>query len=101
MFALEVKLNGKRICIAGADDLGVLHANIAAVGKLGAKTVPLRDDETATSRINPKKDMSLNWKSIAPLRIGDVIEVKVIEAKNADRPSSRKNADRARAKRSR
>ena len=37
MLALEVLLNGKRIAIAGADDLNVLTGIVTAVGKLGPK----------------------------------------------------------------
>lgn len=102
MIALEVRLNGKRICIAGAEDLAVLHTNVTAAGTLGAKTVPARPDDTEndlfysvsglTRRSDPKKDVHLNWKSIAPLKIGDVIQVKVLEAKKADPPKSRKKA---------
>ena len=39
MIAFEIIRNGKRICIAGAEDLCVLTANITAAGKLGKKTV--------------------------------------------------------------
>ena len=46
MIALEVSLNGKRVCIAGAEDLAVLTTSVTAVGKLGRKTVPARPDET-------------------------------------------------------
>ena len=75
MIALEVKLNGKRVCIAGADDLAVLSAHVAACGKLGRKTVPARPDETTgdlyysvgglTARRDPNRDVHLKWKSIA------------------------------------
>ena len=68
MIALEVKLNGKRVCVAGADDLAVLNTSVTAVGKLGKKTVPFRPNETAeihfhvgglTSRRNRAKDAHL------------------------------------------
>jgi hypothetical protein len=112
MIAFEVKLNGKRICIAGAEDLCVLSANISASGKLGLKTVPARpDDESArdlfysvgelTRRPDPKKDVHLRWKSVAPLRVGDILEVRVLQVGKADRPKSRIKAERRRAKRGR
>jgi hypothetical protein len=88
MIALKVSLNGKQVCVAGADDLAVLCANIAASGKLGSKTVPARPDDTTgelfysvgglTSRPDPKKDVHMNWRSVEPLRVGDVIQVKII-----------------------
>jgi hypothetical protein len=112
MIAFEVKLNGKRICIAGAEDLCVLSANIAATGTLGVKTVPAgRDDDSVpdlfysvgglTRRPDPKKDQHVRWKSVAPLRVGDLLEVKVVEVRKADRPKSREIAERRPAKRRR
>ena len=107
MIAFEVTLNGKRICIAGAEDLAVLNTIIAASGKLGAKTVPARPDDTTgevfysvgglTGRRDPKKDVHVRWKSIAPLRVGDVVQVRVVDVKKADRPASRKKAVHKRA----
>jgi hypothetical protein len=104
MIALEVKLNGKRVCIAGAEDLSVLSATVAAVGILGKKTIRARPDETdaeihysvggLTARPDPSKDVHVRWKSITPLKIGDVIEVTVLESRNADRAKSRTKAKR-------
>jgi hypothetical protein len=109
MIALEVKFNGKPVCIAGAEDLCVLTANINAVGKLGARTVPAeRDNDSSpdlfysvhglTRRRDPEKDVHLRWTSITPLRLGDSVEVKVVEVEKADRPKSRQKAERRRAK---
>ena len=103
MIAFEVKLNGKRVCLAGAEDLAVLDASVSACGRLGAKTMPVRPDERIggqvyyivgglTRRADPKKDVHLRWKSVEPLRIGDVIQVKVLEVKKADPAKSRKRA---------
>ena len=105
MIALEVKLNGKRVCIAGADDLGVLTTSVSAVGKLGKKSVPYRPDEKAdihfhvgglTSRRNTEKDVHLKWKSVAPLKIGDIIQVRILETEKVDRAKSRTKAKRKR-----
>ena len=107
MIALEVRKNGKRVCIAGAEDLSVLSTNIAAVGKLGKKTVPARPDDTTgeihysvgglTARPDPKKDVHMRWKSVAPLRVGDVIEVRILETEKVDRATSRTKTKRKRA----
>ena len=104
MIALEVSLNGKRVCIAGAEDLSVLSAHVTASGKLGKKTVPSRTDETTgeifcavgghTSRPDRSKDVHLRWQSITPLKIGDVIQVKILETDKADRAKSRTKAKR-------
>jgi hypothetical protein len=103
MIAFEVMLNGKRVCTAGAEDLGVLTAIVSAVGKLGKKTVRDRPDETTgevhysiaglTSRADPNKNVHVKWTSIAPLRTGDVIQVRVIETERADRAKSRTTAN--------
>ncbi len=102
MIALEVTLNGKRVCVAGAEDLSVLSTSVAAVGKLGKKTMRRRADETfdifyhiggLTSRPDPAKDVHVDWKSSAPLKIGDVIQVRILDAQKADRPKSRKKAN--------
>jgi hypothetical protein len=107
MIALEVRKNGKQVCVAGADDLAVLTTCVSAVGKLGKKTVPARPDETTgeihyhvgglTSRPDPDKDVHLKWKSVAPLKIGDVIEIRILETEKVDRASSRTKAKRKRA----
>ena len=107
MIAFEVRLNGKRICIAGADDLAVLNTIVTASGKLGPKTVPARPDEAdseifytvggLTARPDPNKDVHVRWKLLAPLKVGDTIEVKVLDVTKADRAKSRKKAVRKRA----
>ena len=104
MIAFEVRLNGKRICIAGAEDLAVLSTIVTASGKLGAKTAPARPDEIdgevfysvggLTARRDPKQDVHVRWTSVAPLRVGDVIQVKVLDVKKADRAKSREKAVR-------
>jgi len=109
MIAFEVLLNGKRICIAGAEDLCVLTADITASGKLGKKTayeglpdhsVPevLLDYSVGglTRRRNPNRDVHLNWQSVRRLRVGDSLEVRVVEVRKADRPKSQVSAKEAR-----
>lgn len=98
MVALEVKLNGKRVCIAGADDLTVLSAHVTACGKLGRKSAPRKlkgDTEIfySVGGLSPRpkgKDIYPKWKSVAPLRIDDVLEVKIVETQKVDRATSRK-----------
>ena len=110
MIPFEVKRNGKRICIAGAEDLCVLNAIVTACGKLGDKTgfqggpddvVPelFYSVGGLTRRRDPKKDVHFSWKSVGRLRLGDSLEVKIVEVRRADRPKSRKKAERNRAKR--
>ena len=102
MIAFEVRLNGKRLCIAGAEDLSVLSAVVTACGKLGRKTVPARPDEKGgeihmhigglTARQDPTKDVHIRWNKTTFLKNGDVIEVRILETDKVDRPTSRSKA---------
>lgn len=102
MIALEVNLNGNRVCLAGAEDLAVLSAHVTACGKLGSKTVTARPDETSgeihysvhglTARPDPSTDVHVNWKSVEHLQVGDVVAVRIVETAAPDRPRSRKKA---------
>ena len=103
MLVLEVTVNGMRICIAGTEDLAVLNAGVTACGKLGSQTVPSREDETVdifysvgglTRRRKSETDVHVRWKSIEPLAVGDVVQIKVLESPVADRAKSRKRANR-------
>ena len=97
MIAFEVFHNGRRVCRAGAEDLGVLHVSVAAGGNLGNKVASaILEGKGAeihyhvgglTARKDPKTDVHLNWKSVAPLKIGDTISVKILESDTADKPS--------------
>jgi hypothetical protein len=104
MIAFEIRRNGKCVCVAGAEDLGVLAAHVTACGMLGRKTMPSRPGDTTfdvsysvgglTSRPDPKKDVHLRWKPLTQLRVGDVVQIKVLETSKADPPKSRVKAAR-------
>ena len=104
MLAFEVTLNGKRVCIAGAEDLAVLSTIISASGRLGPKTVPARPDDTSSSiyysvggltgRKDPKKDVHLRWQSIVDLAVGDILQIRILETDLVDPPRRRENAEK-------
>lgn len=106
MIAFEVSLNGKRVCVAGMDDLAVLSTIIAAGGKLGPKTTFSRPGDASsrvyysvgglTGRKNPSKDVHVSWKSVTDLAVGDVLQVRVLETDIVDKPKRRKNAEKNR-----
>ena len=103
MLALEVRLNGRVVALAGAEDLSVLSQTISAVGRLGRKTRrgASRSSKTdihlnvggLTARTLGKPNEHLNWLSLKPLKIGDEVEVRVISVKRATRPTGRSPAD--------
>lgn len=106
MIAYEVRINGKKICVAGAGDLSVLTAGVTAVGKLGPRTKPPRPDDVTndihlrvgglTGRADEARDVHLDWTSFRELSVGDVVQIKVVDVAKADRPKSRRAAKRRR-----
>jgi len=104
MITMEVSLNGKRVCIAGAEDLSVLSAVVSAVGKLGKLTLPTHPVDRGpdlyysvgglSARKHPRADVHLNWTGIAPLSIGDVIVIRLRECRIADKAKKRTRARR-------
>jgi hypothetical protein len=88
MIALEVKINGQRVCVAGADDLHVLNASFGIGGKLGPNTKTARDSgiaPTPTLHVggvtsSPDRDGDhLRWARSAVVSIGDVVELRFID----------------------
>src|SRR2546425_47450 len=104
MIAFEVSRNGKRICTAGAEDLAVLNAVVSACGRLGKKTAPARSNETGSDlfcsvgglsgRKDPKRDVHVRWKSVSKLKVGDVIQVRILDTNTVDKPRHREHAKR-------
>lgn len=95
MIAFEVKLNGERVCIGGAEDLSVLTAHVTAAGQLGDKSVSSRPNETTdlfysvgglAVRPDPHQDVQLRWKSHGLAKVGDVIEVTILDTDHVDPP---------------
>ncbi len=104
MIALAVYLNGKKLTIAGTDDLGVLNAIVNAVGELGKSTVPFgergRPDlwlsvSGLTSRPDGVDDEHLRWVGHRRLRIGDKVTVQLVRTERPDRHKSSTVATRS------
>ncbi|MBI5189228.1 MAG: hypothetical protein HZA22_00940 [Nitrospirae bacterium] len=96
MIALKVKLNGRKITTAGTEDLSVLNASATLRGKLGSKTLWTEDDPPEcnrlrvgglTSRGEGKDDEHIDWAKKS-LKVGDSIEVTILETKKANKPIS-------------
>jgi len=95
MLAMEVIKNGKRLCVAGAQDLGVLAASFSAGGALGrdawdftgqmAKPQMRLHVGGITSR-KGGPDRHLDWIGQMELKVGDVVTLKFVEVDVADSP---------------
>lgn len=93
MIALEVSLNGKRVCVAGAEDLQGLSASVEVFGKLGQKSKPLRPDKSedlyfSVGGMDSRKDVYQYWQLPTSMKVGDVIQVRILESDSPDPPQS-------------
>lgn len=80
MRAFEIRLNGKRLCIAGIED-GMLLCSVACTeNKNGRGDVGL--GMTGTSFL---KEEVFRWQN-RTLRMNDVVRVKIIETNKVDKP---------------
>lgn len=87
MRAFEVYLNGKRLCLAGIGDDGVLNTMVDhGVGK-GWNQQTLR----VGGLINATQEHVI-W-SRRRLKIGDEVRVKIVETASIDRPKERIRID--------
>ena len=91
MRALEVSLNGKRLCVAGVGDDGVASAIVSCVFRQG-------DDDLFldTGGINNTAQQLWRWH-YRKIKVGDRIQVAVIEADKADKPKDREPEQVSRA----
>ena len=96
MIVIEVKLNGEKISIAGAEDLCVLSAIVNATGKLGPSSRGTKSEDSAydlslrvgglTSRSDGEEDEHPVWVDGRKLTIGDTIIVRVLDMSDGDSP---------------
>ena len=91
MRALEVSLNGKRLCVAGVGDNGVVSTNISCVLRNGKDELFLY-----TGGISNEGQEFWRWHN-RNVKVGDVIQVAVIETAKADRPRHRERQQVTRA----
>ena len=102
MIALEIVVNGKRLTVAGADDLCVLNSIVNAVGKLGSTSRGTkRENEKPdlfltvgglTSRPVGRKDEHLTWVSHRPLKVGDEVQIRLVETRRPRSPVKARSA---------
>jgi len=96
MLAMEVLKNGVRVCVAGAQDLGLLTANFTAGGSLGPRAWDFSGKITEphmhlhvgglTSRKGAPDD-HLDWVGHMEIQTGDAVTLRFIEIDEADVPA--------------
>jgi hypothetical protein len=79
MRAFQISLNGKRICVAGVGAEGVLTTHIDYVGQKGD------DLRLAVNGLFAKTDEHAIWIN-SGLKVGDKVQVNVIETDLVDKP---------------
>ena len=83
MRAFKVTLNGKKLCLAGVGDRGVLTAIVDWVAHDRGEQLSLQVGGLAN-------EAHLKWTGQKRLRVGDEIRVKIVEAASVDRPIKRR-----------
>jgi hypothetical protein len=96
LLALEIFVNGRKVTLAGAEDLSVLTGIVNAVGKLGKKTSGAKAHRRGydlwltvgglTGRVDGTPDEHLRWVGHKKLKIGDRVEIRVRKATSTDSP---------------
>src|SRR5262245_37555239 len=87
MRAFKVDLNGKRLCVAGVRETGVLSTIVTYAN--GAKGHSL--DLSVGGLFTPSHEHA-TWKRV-DLKVGDKVVVTVIETNTVDRPEKRYRPD--------
>ena len=96
MIAFEIFLNGRKIALAGTEDLSVLTGVVDAVGKLGRQTSGTKAYRKnydlrltvggLTGRVDGTLDEYQNWITHKKLKVGDRVEIRVRKVALADSP---------------
>ena len=85
MRAFEVRLNGKKICLAGVGNDGVLSTIVNWVPRDGRGELSLDVGGLISS-----EDQHVMWIRQRRLRLGDRVEVTVVEKDEVDVPAKKK-----------
>jgi hypothetical protein len=91
MRAFEVYLNGKKLCLAGIGDHGVLTAIVNWVASPSARADSFLD---VGGLVTPTNEY-MNWVIQESLRVGDQILIKTVEKNSVDKPIKKHRMDPA------
>jgi hypothetical protein len=94
MIAFDVSLNGKRACVAGVEDFGVLSAILTWVRRhpetrrRGRTADELTVEVSGLQSQHPGPGEHLKWLS-RNLRVGDRVSIRVVDTRKVDEPKTR------------
>lgn len=92
MRALEVHLNKRKLCVAGVGENGVITAIISCVLRSGRDELLLD-----TGGLVSTTEENLRWHQ-RKLRVGDSVQIRIVEASKSDKPRTRTQLNGRRAK---
>jgi hypothetical protein len=101
MIAFNVYLNGKKVCTAGVPDTGVLSAHVTWLRRTGEQRLSKQAhgvEEELTMDVGgliTPIDEYVRWADRRPVRVGDEVRIKIVNAERVDRPRARKRSDPA------
>jgi len=81
------KLNGKRLCVAGIGDDGVLNTMVDYVVDQSGSRLHLR-----VGGLSSPTEEHATWRTLA-LKVGDKVAVTIIETNSVDKPTKRYRLD--------
>jgi hypothetical protein len=79
MRALEISMNGKKLCVAGIGDDAVLSAIVMANGGEGDLSLEVGGRIT-------RSNQQVRWLRQTPLQLRDEIQIRVVEVDRVDEP---------------
>jgi hypothetical protein len=86
MRAFKISLNGKKLCVAGIGDEGVLSATVNWVAGVRGKRKGDGDLFLHVGGLAIPADVHVAWVAQRPLQVGDEIRLKVVETPVVDKP---------------
>jgi hypothetical protein len=89
MRAFEISLNDQKLCVAGIGEEGVLTSILTSVARKNAGDLFLQ----VGGLINPTRQ-HVDWVSQKPLKVGDKVQIRVVEADAVDEPATRNSDNR-------
>ena len=84
MHALEVSINGKRLCVASAGEDGLVISNVVLTGAVSGPPGAFAGRFRVGGILN---EQHLEW-AIGPIKLGDVVEIRIVDSLQPDPPAS-------------